>query len=563
MEQQDIWQVEVAGNIYETDFAGLTQWIAESSLLPEDKIKCGNRPWVQAKLVPALAPYFGGQPPMVSGNVATTTENFAAADGAETSGQTNTIIHEETHVNFGGTPPHTSTGFAPFENGPAEPVKTEVVPPNAPIGQFTGTTSGNGKDCALHPVREAAFACRQCLSLFCSECPRSIAKVRICPLCGDMCNPFGLSGAGPAQPVKNTNSNGSNGGRSTFNSKAAPGAYVDPNFSFADFTAACSYPFKFPLGLILGAIITSLLGIGVYLGMVTTAFGGLFPGLMTMLVCSVLMVAIVYGSATKAVNQVAYGNMTESFMPDTEDFSIWNTILLPCFLGLGTCIVTWGPMILVGIIIFRSIMGGIAEASKTPALQASKPAITAQNQGFGPKDPLQEAIEGKSRESEANAIKRIQDLQKTPTSPYGVSPNSQAYQGGQNAALEAVIQKKMPQLIGLILLLLLTVLWGVFYFPAALTVAGYTESIGSTLNPLVGFGMMRQMGGNYFKAFGTYLLMLLASGIIYGGINNLPIPLVSQFLANILSFYLYIVTACIFGLALYRSHEKMGFSVAN
>lgn len=118
MEQHDIWQVEVAGNIYETDFAGLTQWIAESSLLPEDKIKCGNRPWVQAKLVPALTPYFGGQPPMVSGNVATTTENFAAADGAEMSGQTNTVIHEETRVNFGGTAPHTSTGFAPFENEP-------------------------------------------------------------------------------------------------------------------------------------------------------------------------------------------------------------------------------------------------------------------------------------------------------------------------------------------------------------------------------------------------------------------------------------------------------------
>jgi hypothetical protein len=376
-----------------------------------------------------------------------------------------------------------------------------------------------------------------------------------------MCNPFGTT---TAQPVKNTNGSVGSGGRSAFNSKAASGAYVDPNFTFADVTAACGYPFKFPLGLILGGIVTSLLGVGVYLGLITTTFGGLFPGLMTMLVCSVLMVAIVYGSATKAVNQVAYGNMAETFMPSTEDFSIWNTILLPCFLGLGTCIVTWGPTVLVGIIIFKSIMGGMAEASKVPPPPAAQPtAITAQSNGFGPKDPLQEAVEGKSRESEANAIKRIQDLQRTPTSPYGVSPNSQAYQGGQNAALEAVIQKKLPQLVGLILLLVLTLLWGVFYFPAALTVAGYTESIGSTLNPLVGFGMMRQMGTNYFKAFGAYFLMLIASGIVYGGINSLPIPLVSQFLANILSFYLYIVTACIFGLALYRSHEKMGFSVAN
>src|ERR1041384_6526268 len=243
MEQHELWQVEVAGNIYETDFAGLTQWIAESSLLPEDKIKCGNRPWVQARLVPALAPYFGGQVPMVSQNFATTSGNFDSAHIAE-----NIVVNEEATVNFGGTVPHTSTGFAPFENEPAEPVKTEVVPPSAPIGQFTGAASNNGKGCALHPMREAAFACRQCLGLFCSECPRSIAKVRICPLCGDMCNPFGPSGAGAAQPVKNTAVNGGNGGRSAFNSKAAPGAYVDPNFSFADFAAACSYPFKFPIG---------------------------------------------------------------------------------------------------------------------------------------------------------------------------------------------------------------------------------------------------------------------------------------------------------------------------
>jgi hypothetical protein len=565
MEQHELWQVEVAGNIYETDFAGLTQWIAESSLLPEDKIKCGSRPWVQARLVPALAPYFGGQAPMVSENFATTSGNFDSAHAAE-----NTVVNEEATVNFGGTVPHTSTGFAPFENEPAEPVKTEpakteVVPPSAPIGQFTGATSNNGKGCALHPMREAAFACRQCLGLFCSECPRSMAKVRICPLCGDMCNPFGTA----QTPAVTKTGTGSSYHSRSANSGGGP--YVDPNFSFADFGAACSYPFKFPLGLIFGAIITALLGIGIYLGMITTAFGGLFPGLMTMLVCSVLMAAIVYGSATKAVNQVAYGNMKDSFMPDTEDFSIWNTILLPCFLGLGTCIVSWGPMVVVGIIIFRTILGGggIEPAKNIKVTGQTPQTIAVPNQGFGTKDPLQKEIEGNSRESEANAIKRIQDLQRTgATSPLGgLSPASQAAQADQksqnDAAFEAAIQKMLPRLIPLILLFALAALWGVFYFPTALTVAGYTESIGSTLNPLVGFGMIRQMGANYFKAFGTYILLLVVSGIVYGILENMPIPLVSHFLANVLSFYLYIVTACIFGLALYRSHEKMGFSVAS
>jgi len=382
-------------------------------------------------------------------------------------------------------------------------------------------------------------------------------------MCGDMCNPFG---AGPTQPVKNA------GGGSNFNSKARSGPYVDPDFTFADFIAAWAYPFKFPIGLILGGIISSLLGIGVYLGMVTASIGGLFPGLMAMLVCGVLMVVIVYGSATKAVNQVAYGNMDETFMPNTEDFSIWNTILLPCFLGLGTCIVSWGPTVLVGIIIFKTFIGAMGELPKDikpTGTKSQQTVLRAPNQGFGAKDPLQREIEGKSRESEANAIKRIQDLQKTPTSSFGLTPAQQPDQKANEEAMAAVMKKIAPRVLPLILLLLLASLWGVFYFPSALTVAGYTESIGATLNPLVGFGMMRQMGSNYFKAFGTYLLLLVFSVFIYGGVMIITAPLAAaglgetpaHFISNMISFYLYLVIACTFGRALYRSHEKIGYSV--
>jgi hypothetical protein len=560
MDQQEIWQVEVAGTIYETDFAGLTQWIAESSLLPEDKIKRGDMPWIAAKFVPALTPYFAGEAPVPSANAVTSSENFTPA--ADTAEQVNAIVNEEAPVNFGGTAPHTSTGFAsPYQTEAAEP-KTVALPPGAPIAEVNLQVQSNGKCCALHPVREATFACRQCLSLFCPECPQTIAKVRICPLCGDMCNPFGAG-----QAAKNTSGKPDSPMRST------AGPYVDPNFSLADFTTAWAYPFKFPVALILGGVITSLLGLGVYLGLVTASFGGLFPGLMTMLVCAVLCAAIVYGCATKAVKQVAYGDMNQSFAPDTEDFSIWGTILLPCFLGLGTCIVSWGPVVLVGLIIFKTFMGGVSDAAKQikpPAPEPLQSAMMAPDGGFGAKDPLQKEIEGNSRTSETNAIKRIQNMQKTvPASPFGLSPAPPVDQKAQAAATEAVIKKLMPRLIPLVLLFILALLWGIFYFPTALTVAGYTESIGSTMNPLVGFGMMRQMGSTYFKAFGMYVLLLVMSFVIYGVVLVVTTPLAeaglgqvpANFIANIISFYLYLVIACIFGRALYRSHEKIGFSV--
>jgi hypothetical protein len=564
MDQHELWQVEVDGKIYETDLAGLTQWIAESSLLPDDKIKRGEMPWIQAKLVPALAPYFDGKAPAVSENTPTVSENF---NPAEPLVQPNTISHAATE-NFGVTAPTTSTGFAaPYQTEPAEE-KVDALPPGAPIGQFSATPSGptgNGKCCALHPVREATFACRQCLNLFCAECPRTIAKVRICPLCGDMCNTISAP-----KVVKNTKDS-----RPFFNSDKFNMSPVNQEYTLSDFKTAWVYPFRFPLALIVGGVLSSLLGLGVYLGMVTASVGRLFPGLMTMLFCSVLCAAIVYGSATKAVNQVAYGKIDETFMPSTEDFSIWDTILSPCFLGLGTCLISWGPMVLVGLLIFKLIAGASADAAKELKSLDTSPqrqnVLLAPDQIAPPRDPLQRDIEGNSRDNEAAAIKRIQALQQTPTSPMGFAPPAQDDKKAQAEAMAAFVKKVGGRLIPLVLLLMLTALWGIFYFPTALTVAGYTESVGATMNPLVGFGMMRQMGGNYFKAFGTYLLLLIASIFIYAAVMIVTAPLAAMgfgqvpanFIANIISFYLYLVIACMFGLALYRSHEKMGFTVAN
>ncbi len=553
MQQPENWQVEVDGNIYETDFAGLTQWIAESSLLPEDKVRSGNAVWVEAKNVPQLTLYFAGKPPLVSENAATTSTNF---NPGEAGNQTNTTVNQAVPANFGSAAPNTTTGFAsPYHSEPEpDPAAQAVMPAAAPKG---------AKNCVVHPEKQAQFACRQCLNLFCEDCPRTIARVKLCPQCGDMCNLIGAP-----KVIKSANDS-----RPFSNSDKFDRSAVSQDFTWADFKTAWSYPFKFPVALILGGIVSALFSFGIYLGLATTMVGGLFPGLMTMLVCGVVSISIIYGCATKAVNQVAYGNTNETFMPDTEDFSIWNTILQPCFLGLGTCLISWGPVLLVGILIFKTVSGVMGDVSREMA--ATNPPPQKQNmliqpdEEFAPRDALQTEIEGNSRQSEANAIRRIQDLSKTAKAApmsFGAAKSPDEVQGEMTGA---IMGKLAGRMIPLILLLGLAALWGMFYFPTALTVAGYTESIGSTMNPLVGFDTMRRMGRNYFRAFGTYLLLLVFSLFIYFGVSIVTAPLAAmglgnapaQFFGNIISFYLYIVTACIFGLALYRSHEKLGFSV--
>ncbi len=120
---------------------------------------------------------------------------------------------------------------------------------------------------------------------------------------------------------------------------------------------------------------------------------------MTMLVCGVMSISIIYGCATKAVNQVAYGNMNETFMPDTEDFSIWHTILLPCFLGLGTCFISWGPLILTALIVIKMLSGVPAGLDKqmqnAKAPDQRQDMLFAPDEEFDPRDPLQAEIEGK------------------------------------------------------------------------------------------------------------------------------------------------------------------------
>ena len=49
---QDIWQVEANGGIFETNFAEMTAWINEGSLLRIDRVRKGNLRWIEAGKVP-------------------------------------------------------------------------------------------------------------------------------------------------------------------------------------------------------------------------------------------------------------------------------------------------------------------------------------------------------------------------------------------------------------------------------------------------------------------------------------------------------------------------------
>ncbi|HEY0174169.1 MAG TPA: hypothetical protein VGB98_24335, partial [Pyrinomonadaceae bacterium] len=111
--------------------------------------------------------------------------------------------------------------------------------------------------------------------------------------------------------------------------------------------------------------------------------------------------------------------------------------------------------------------------------------------------------------------------------------------------------------------------WAAVCHPMALLVAGWTESLKSVLNPLVGLDTMRHMGLVYFKAFGMYAAVQFVAFLLTWvvGLVTAPfdMPLVGNlpgtFLGGIITFYASLVIACLLGLALFKSADRLGIEV--
>ncbi len=125
--------------------------------------------------------------------------------------------------------------------------------------------------------------------------------------------------------------------------------------------------------------------------------------------------------------------------------------------------------------------------------------------------------------------------------------------------------------MGLLLLpfFLVALAWGVFYYPMALTVAGYTEQFTSVINPLVGIDTIKRMRGTYFKAFGMVILLHIAAAVMSIVIRIIlfpfDMPIVGNppaaFLGGAVTFYFYLVIACVLGLSLHKCADRLDIAV--
>lgn len=379
----------------------------------------------------------------------------------------------------------------------------------------------NTNACHNHPEAAPDYVCRMCGALFCKDCPKFVSgKVPLCTLCGELCRDYRV-----------------------VTEKATRAELQRSGFGVKDFVSAIRYPWQHKAALFGGALIYALL---------------LFAGFRGSALAWVLMFACI----SNVISQVAWGRLNRSFMPDFSEFSFWDDVIMPAFLGVGIMIVSWGPIIVLVLALMFGVLSGGVESGSFGSEES-----VAESTGPNEEDleVLMDPNADPKKLEEAN--KKLQELR----------PGAQIAREAEESQAEAsdpagLLGDLLPYLgagIFIGFLFLLSLGWGLFYYPMALTVAGYTQSFGSVLNPLVGLDTIRRMGTTYFKAFGMVMMVqvvaFVAGAIIYVITSPLILPfmgnLVGNFINATFTFYFNLVIACILGLSLFSCADRLDINV--
>ncbi|MEO8649588.1 MAG: hypothetical protein ABI539_10515, partial [Acidobacteriota bacterium] len=172
----------------------------------------------------------------------------------------------------------------------------------------------------------------------------------------------------------------------------------------------------------------------------------------------------------------------------------------------------------------------------------------------------QVATESRPQEVPENVVQQAAEAERAKLeSVVGKTAETRAQEN--QAFLKNFLQLAPP----LVVIGLIALIWGLFYYPAACAVAGYTRSFMATINPLVGLDTIRRLGGNYIKLLLMGAVLIVASGVVstllsavfsafdLPGMGNLP----ATFLNALFTFYIFVVFSCVLGMALFKSADKL------
>ena len=513
-EKQENWQVQVGGQIYEAQFGELEQWVHEGSLLRSDSVRRGSLRWIEAGKVPSLIKFFNAKDQGITPVFAAKTE----------------------------TPPDSVNYNAPISNAAETSPNYNNPPQNfAPdnVSQQSST-----EHCALHTDAPPFYFCETCQNNFCKQCPKSYGgNVKICPMCGAMCRSLKESNAEQQRNTRYQND-------------------ISSKFGLEDFGKALVYPFKFKASLIFGAIFFVFFSFG----QSGASFGGgvmMFAALICVLGTNMLS----FGILSNTLENFSHGRIDADFMPNFDTFSMWDDVLHPFILSIGVYLISFGLFAAIAIGGAWFAFNQISHAANAAAMQqAARINQIKQQQTIAAENNQPEAMTaesvGKSHDADNEKIQKLlAEAQKNNSA----NDNDDEFDAPAAPSPAAIFQSLTKFALPFALALLISLVWGIFYFPAACAVAGYTRSFAAVMNLSVGFDTIKRLGADYFKILAMVILLMFIAGTFLGFtqimlkpfdvpmMGNIPVKIIS----GVLTFYISIVFACILGFALYKNSDKL------
>lgn len=545
----EIWQVKVKNQIFEANIEELCQWITEGALLPADEVRRGNLRWLEANKVPLLHRFFNAKE---RGLPFPVIQNFTDAAVSNDINQPNVenISTAQTVNQEIGNAAKSAQDFSAS-------------------AAFTNTQANFQNNCAVHSESEATYVCSACAVLFCKTCPTSYgANVKICPSCGEMCKPLADVNAKKQRVFQYQHA-------------------VSEGFGFADFGNALAFPFKFKPSLFFGAAMFMFFT----LGQSASALGGMIL-FAASIFCAMLANTLTFGCLANTIENFSNGKLEANFMPSFEEFELWDDVIHPFFLSLGTYIVSFGllAVFVAGAVyyamksftqietekekIVSTVLPGVSSdlnsAKQVPQLNEISNSINKQNPWQNGNVPDANAIAKSQQQKVSNEEAEFQKLeaminqsrQSQLESVVGKNPETERKDFDNMAAnmLRLSMIFSIP--------IFLAFLWGVFYFPAACAVAGYTRSFAAVLNPMVGLDTIKRLGFDYAKILAMCFVLGIFSfavsfvlGIVFAPFDlprmgNLPVKVVGSFF----TFYFSIVFSVTLGYALYKNSDCLNLN---
>ena len=532
----ETWQVEVGGQIYETNFEELVNWISEGNLMRADKVRRGNLRWLEAGKIPTLDGFFNakdfGHPlPSVefsttivgtetAVNTATPANNFA------TSQQNTTQFAQNNQPNDFNNLPPTQMNLPPTQMFAAQPFENPLPLPTANV-------------CFIHNDTEPKYVCDTCQNVFCAACPKSFGgSLRICPMCGSSCSSI--------QQLQ-----------AQWETQIQYQTAMSEGFGLEDFGKAIVYPFKFKLSLFFGAILFTFFSLGQ-----TAAGAGSFMMIGPVLICFMLANMLTFSVLANTVENFSQGKIDKDFMSNFDDFSLWMDVIQPFFLSIGVFLVSFGLMT---VLIFASMLfmwSSVKDAVKKESDIRMEQVKKQKEELRKSKQPsIMDSDRDRAYQADLDNMNKQIGIQKLRS--LGMSDPEADLSFEQTLALAF-------KSIGLFIIpIFLALLWGLFYYPIACAVAGYSRSFAATINPSIGWETIKLLGADYAKivvmtlflsiivALVELVIHFVLSSFDMPGMGNLP----AIALGSIVKFYFSVVFAVILGFALYKNADKLKFSL--